>query len=237
MSGLALYLEEQGIATVVVALVREHVEKMQPPRALWVPFSLGRPFGVPNDTTVQTRVLRQALELLEAESGPVLVDSMEPVDDVKQERSWVCPVSFANKSEKPGDIGTRVTDEMAALKPWYELGLERRGRTTVGLAPFSVDESASLLTGYVAHSTDIEYPGGTSEVDALRWSAGDVISYYLEAASAQPGTDASEELMSWFWRETAGGEMLKQVREICLNHDNPDVRSVGDFMIVSEAYR
>ena len=221
----------------VVALVREQVEKMQPPRALWVPYPLGRPFGVPNDATVQTRVLRQALELLEAESGPVLADAMEPADDVKEEISWVCPVSFAVKSEEPDDIKTRVTDEIAALKPWYELGLERRGRTTVGLASISVDESASLLTGYIADGNDIEYPGGASEVDTLRWSAGDLMSYYLEAASAQPGTDPSKALESWFWGETAGGEMLKQLREICLNHDDPQVRSVGEFMIVSEAYR
>ena len=237
MSGLAHYLEEQGIPTVVVALLREHVEKMQPPRALWVPYPLGRPFGPPNDATVQTRVLRQALELLEAESGPVLVDAMEPADDVKEAISWVCPVSFAVKSEGPHDIKTRVADEVAALKPWYELGLERRGRTTVGLASISVDESASLLTSYIADRNDIEYPGGASEVDTLRWSVGDLKSYYLEAASAQPGADPSEALESWFWGETAGGEMLKQLREICLNHDDPQVHSVGEFMIVSEAYR
>ena len=237
MSGLAHYLEEQGIPTVVVALVREHVEKMQPPRALWVPFSLGRPFGAPNDVTVQTRVLREALGLLVAESGPVLVDAIEPVDDIKEEISWVCPVSFAVKSNESGDIKTRVSDEMAALKPWYELGLERRGRTTVGLGSLSVEESASLLAGYIADGNEIEYPGGASEVDALRWSAGDLMSYYMEAASAQPGTDPSQELVSWFWRDTAGGEMLKQIREICLNHDHPEVRSVGDFMIVAEPYR
>jgi len=32
-----------------VSLIREQTAAIRPPRALWVPFMLGRPFGVPND--------------------------------------------------------------------------------------------------------------------------------------------------------------------------------------------
>lgn len=236
MSGLAHYLEDEGIPTVVVALVREHVEKVRPPRALWVPYSLGRPFGVPNDPTVQTRVLRQALELLEAPFGPVLVDAQDPADQVTEEMAWVCPVSFAASGGENEDLAARINKEMAELRPWYDLGLERRGRTTVGLAPVPVDESAGWLARYIDHPENREIPTQWSEADSLRWSAGDLKSYYLEAATAQPGTDAAGQLESWFWQETAGGEMLKLLREICLTHDDPGVRDVGEFMLVTDEF-
>ena len=40
----AHYLEEEGLATAGVSLVRENTERLRPPRFLWVPFELGRPF-------------------------------------------------------------------------------------------------------------------------------------------------------------------------------------------------
>ena len=46
MSGLAKYFEEEGLATTLIALVRGQAEAVAPPRALWVSFPLGRPFGV-----------------------------------------------------------------------------------------------------------------------------------------------------------------------------------------------
>ena len=56
------------------ALIRKHAEEIKPPRALAVPFELGRPLGAPNEPEFQRRVLRECLELLNAESGPVLAD-------------------------------------------------------------------------------------------------------------------------------------------------------------------
>ena len=58
MGALGHYLESEGLATAGLSLVRLHSEKIRPPRALWVPFELGRPLGVPNDAAFQTRVLR-----------------------------------------------------------------------------------------------------------------------------------------------------------------------------------
>ena len=71
---LARALEAQGIATTSISLVREHTEKVKPPRALFVPFPFGHALGRPNDSELQHRVLRAALDLLSAPAGPVLVD-------------------------------------------------------------------------------------------------------------------------------------------------------------------
>ena len=58
MGGLGHYLEREGLATAQISLIRVHTEKIRPPRALWVPFELGRPLGTPDEPDFQTRVLR-----------------------------------------------------------------------------------------------------------------------------------------------------------------------------------
>lgn len=42
------------------------------PRALAVPFGLGRPFGAPHDRDLQTRILRALLRLLVDADAPVV---------------------------------------------------------------------------------------------------------------------------------------------------------------------
>jgi len=71
VSALGHYLEEEGIATVAVVLIRPQAENTKPPRALWVPFELGRPFGPPNDAAFQKRVILAALGMLVEDGGPV----------------------------------------------------------------------------------------------------------------------------------------------------------------------
>ncbi|MEX1300510.1 MAG: hypothetical protein AB1Z81_16035 [Desulfotignum sp.] len=55
-----------------------------PPRALWVPFVLGRPLGRPGDPAFQMRVTLAALALLESETGPVLIDFPDNAPDVSE---------------------------------------------------------------------------------------------------------------------------------------------------------
>ena len=90
MGGLAHYLEDEGVPTVGISLIRTHTEKMAPPRALAVPFELGRPFGPPNEPDFQRRVLRALLELFEGHDGPpVLVDFPdEPPGAEDDEEGW-----------------------------------------------------------------------------------------------------------------------------------------------------
>jgi hypothetical protein len=55
LSGLAHYLEDKGLSIVVAALTRKHFIKMTPPRALWAPFEMIRPFATPKDIGLQQR--------------------------------------------------------------------------------------------------------------------------------------------------------------------------------------
>ena len=61
MCVLAHVLEAAGLATVSLVSNRVVAERMQPPRALYGEFPLGRPLGVPNDPAFQHDVLARAL--------------------------------------------------------------------------------------------------------------------------------------------------------------------------------
>jgi hypothetical protein len=59
VSLIAAELERRGIATVVLQLLREAVEKVRPPRALFVPFRHGFPLDKPGDPARQAAVLKR----------------------------------------------------------------------------------------------------------------------------------------------------------------------------------
>ena len=236
MSGLAHYFEDEGVPTVVVALLKEQAEKVRPPRALWVPFPLGRPFGAPDHAEQQRRVLRAALTLLEAPSGPVLVDFDEADAPEGEDGAWVCPVSFAPQATEEDDIGRRVADEVTMLRPWHDLGVERRGRTALGLSKVPVEAAAAWLAAF----TEGQAPPATVPerplFDNLRWAAEDLKTFYYEAATARPGSASGTRLESWFWEESAAGELLKALRRRCLVDGDDALRELGEFMLVPEAY-
>ena len=102
MGALGHYLEAEGIATTQISLVREHTEALAPPRALWVPFMLGRPFGAPGNPGFQRKVLLAALGLLERHSdsgGPVLEDFQEDAPVLESLPNFVAMVYPHRKSQ------------------------------------------------------------------------------------------------------------------------------------------
>ena len=94
MSALGHYLEEEGIATVAIALIRKQAENTRPPRALFVPFELGRPIGPPSDKAFQRRVILAALDMLVEGGGPVRIEDF-PDDDPREvaDPDWRPPLN------------------------------------------------------------------------------------------------------------------------------------------------
>jgi hypothetical protein len=76
VSLVAAELEQRGISTVVIQLLRLATEKVRPPRALMVPFRHGYPLGAPNDPELQRAVITAALNLLTDQGlkPPAIVD-------------------------------------------------------------------------------------------------------------------------------------------------------------------
>ena len=73
VSLIAAELERHGIATVCIILLRSVAEKVQPPRALSVPFKHGFPLGAPHDAALQRKVIEAALALLDSNGPPPLL--------------------------------------------------------------------------------------------------------------------------------------------------------------------
>ena len=63
-------IEAAGVTTVTLALLESIAKAVRPPRALWVPYPHGFPLGAPHDPTLQTRILRAAMDLAVEEPGP-----------------------------------------------------------------------------------------------------------------------------------------------------------------------
>jgi len=227
VSALAHYFEEEGIPSVAIALVRHHAEKIRPPRALWVPFELGRPVGAPNEPEFQKRVIRDALALLDSEDGPVvLADFPEDAPGPKAEdmTGWVCPVSFAPLPQEDEGPVSAMLQEIEGLSPWYQLSLDRRKRSMVGVSGLEVDDAArfvaSFLDGVPADNPIPDRPVAVAFKDAFT----DILAFYSEAGTAQPGKRSSREVQTWFWEQTAAGKLLKEVRETSRASDDADLR-------------
>ena len=103
---------------------------MKPPRALWVPFYLGRPFGVPDDPDFQRNVLRAALDLLPTLTEHGIVDYPVEAPDDSFSHTWACPVSF--EASDADSLGARLRGEAQRLAPWWRETHRARGRTLVG---------------------------------------------------------------------------------------------------------
>jgi hypothetical protein len=239
VGGLAHYLETAGIATTQISLIRLHTERMRPPRALWVPFELGRPFGPPNDPPFQTRVVMSALQLLEADRGPILEDfpEDEPVTAGEQ-TGWACPINFARQREElagAAAVEAALKDEIAQLSPWYDLAVESRGRTTVGVSGLDRDEIAGLFAAMFDHPLPSCPSDDMPLADMIRLAAEDLKAYYIEAASAQPGDASHRQLADWFWRETRAADILRRMKERCRESDDKALNIVGAVLLVPYA--
>lgn len=233
MCALAHYLEREGIATVAIALVHEHAEGIGNPRTLSVPFELGRPLGAPDNPEFQLRVLRAALALLDRPDGPVLEEFPDPAPEPADYEGWACPVSLPRPEAAPDGKHERfVVDEVARLRPWWDLARERRGRTTVGASGYEIEDAARLVSRY-ADGAD---PGDTDPARklsrSLKLACDDLMAFYTEAATAQPGAAASQDLSDWFWGETAGGKALLAVRERAAGEDDRGMRLLGSLLIL-----
>jgi hypothetical protein len=235
-------LETDGIPTTQISLVREHTVVIQPPRALWVPFELGRPLGVPGDAAFQTRVLRQVLQLLEAPSGPVLEDYPEEApalpDDVT---TLVCPVNFAPPVEELSDterLRDALQQEIARLRTWYDLAVSKRGRTTVGVSKLSPEAVGAFIGGFLEAGAPDNPRPEVPLATLFRYAVEDLKTYYGEAMTAQPGqnTVESRALATWFWRDTTAGKVLFAVHEACKRSDVPGMQVVAAGFLIPRAY-
>lgn len=208
-------LEGQGLSTIAISLIRGQIEKSAPPRALHCEFPLGRPLGKPNNPAFQTGVLRAAFALLDAPSGPVLVDYPDVVEDESSEAlACTVPPRF------DPDLHPAV-DEATGLLHAYNRTLEETGRTSVGRAA-AAEDIGDVVEAFVriadgAALAEADVPGG----DVLA-AAMDVRTYYEEAAqSLADHVPGARQVDTWIYQETEIGKLIHAAQAELKSQDVP----------------
>jgi len=233
VGALGHHLEGEGIATTGISLIREHTVKVRPPRALWVPFELGRPFGPPRRAAIRRRVLLAALNLLEAPGAPPLL-----VDDAGEAPAtpggtdalppWT-PPSLAPPPDTldPAILRRAAEDEIAALRPRYVRSVGRRGRTTVGALGLSPAESVDFLAGFFDG-----VPGASPRPDldvatALKIACEEARAYLTESAIADLAPWSGPAIEDWVFQATATGRLIDALRRRLLGGPDPAIVAVA----------
>jgi len=206
VSALGHYLEEEGIASVAIALIRPQAENTRPPRALWVPFELGRPIGPPSDAAFQKRVILTALGMLVEGGGPVRIVDF-PDDDPREasDPAWTPPSGSA-----PAEA---FDTEMRALAPLYAQSCTERARSTVGLSGLPSAEFGAYIAAWLRGESPASPVADMSPLLALRFAIDDLKAYALEAAIAGRTRPSSQQLGDWLWNQSACGAALRALRE------------------------
>jgi hypothetical protein len=240
VSALGHYLEEERIATVAVVLIRPQAEKTKPPRALWVPFELGRPFGPPNDPAFQKRVLLAALGMLVEGGGPVRIIDF-PHDDprARPDPAWQPPfMPAAVASGSAESLASRLEAEILLLEGAHRRWMQRHGRSTVGLSGLAIGDCAGHVADWLRGKAPPSPRDGFSAPLLLRFAVDDLKAYCLEAAGAGAAKPSSRQLADWFWKETASGAALHVLREVLQAHEDERLRLiVSNFMVPAARVR
>lgn len=225
-------IESLGVATVVLGLVRPHMEATRPPRGLFVPFPLGRPLGEPGDAAFQTRVLRHALGLFERTDGPVILEDFgEDAPSQTAVAGWAPP--FVLPVPVPGQVSAAsLRAEMALVMPWWMRAQARFGRTTVGVSGIAPAAWPDLFAAFLAGEVPASPVPGLTPALALRFACDDLKALYSEAAQSDGPMPGIWQVEGWFWTATLAGRLLVALRTAGMASSDNAVRTVaGRFFV------
>ena len=222
---MARCFEEAGISTTGIVFVKEHADRVKPPRMLWVPYFFGNTLGKANDPELQHRVLRAALDLLDYETGPVLEEF--PDDSVPE---LLLQASEAASSDQKRELNP--ADELTSLRPYYERWVAQHdGRTSVGLSGVPQRRFRGVVRFLEAYADgqdrDIESrPEGAPLAQYIRFCVDDLKAFYYEARMEQRPSEDGDQLHEWFWSETALAKLVVRVAERMEASDDPLTKSI-----------
>ena len=228
-------LEQAGLPTVVIGLVRPHMEKTRNPRGLFVPFPLGRPFGEAGDAGFQRRVLMSALTLLERTDGPVvLADFPDDAPSMRDVAGWRPPfiLPVPARPVTPEAWADALAAEMALVSPWHGRAQARFGRTSIGPSAQAADKWPAYAAHFLAGALPEPPPGLPSAALGLRFLADDLKAFYTEAAQAEGPAPSVAQINAWLWRETVAGQMLIALRAVAAASDNNGLKAMGTRFLV-----
>ena len=222
--------------------MRPHTEVIKPPRALWVSFELGRPFGTPNDSSFQRRVLLSALGLFDVKHGPILEDFPEdaPVSD-GEVTALSCPVNFIQENvnlSKMDQLCSAFKKELISMRSWYDLAVQKQGRTTYGVSRVELDDIDDFICSFLKGEVPENPRDDVALPYTLNLATDDLKAYYFEAITAQPGQEppSSKSLSDWFYNDTLAGKVLYTLRDICKKSEDGLMKILGTVLIIPAAH-
>ena len=239
MCVLAHYFESAGLATVLVGFVREHMQALTPPRALWLDFPMGRPLGKPNDPDFQKKIIRSAFSLYDKQTGPVLEDFEEIIAVQGGRMGYALPPDLVCGKDDVGDVDALLTEvqaEVAALSEAYEAARTTRGRTTVGASEVPIAELAPYISVFVRGDKPGSPRKGVPPIPLLKLVVEDLNAYYTEARTHRDGIDDIEEMGKWFWEETRAGQLLLWLEAISLESEDRVLRQIVDMSLITPRF-
>jgi len=237
VSALALLIEAQGIATVVVGLIRPHMERTKPPRGLWVPFPLGRPFGEAGSPAFQLRVLRYALSLLEREDGPVVLEDFpDDAPSMRDTPGWQPFLADGDRSailpSSPEAWKNALGVELSRIAPAWEAARRRFGRTTTGASRLAPAEWITYAARFLVGELPDSPVDGMSPALVVRFGADDLKALYTEAIQAADPMPSPAQVDRWFWNQTLAADFLRALRLAAISADHPGFKTAGSRFLV-----
>lgn len=236
---LAQYFESEGFSTVLVGFVREHMEALTPPRALWLDFPMGRPMGKPNDPDYQKKVIREAFSLLECESGPQLADFSESIAVKDGRMGYALPVELVFSKSDVGDVEALLAEvkaEISELTADYIMARVSRGRSTVGASEIGIEDLADYIATFVKGDKPSSPRKGVPPIPLLKLVVEDLTAFYTEARTYRDKIDDIELLGKWFWEETKAGELILWLEAVSLESEDRVLRQIVDMSLITPRF-
>ena len=244
MGVLGHFIEEEGLPTAGISLIRIHTEIIRPPRALWVPFELGRPLGPPDNAAFQRQVLLALIGMFEAPDGPRLEEFPEDEPETGSETTVLaCPVDFTQttvESGKTDQLKAAFQREMTAMRTWYDMAVAKRQRTTVGVSGIDLGGLGDFIYAFIEGTEPANPRDDIPMAYMLKFAVEDLQSYYIEGVTAQPGQEgvSGKVLKDWFWRETVAAKVLLTLKKVCEASEDEVMSQMGaHFLVPMEVVR
>ena len=239
MCGLAHYFESEGLTTVLVGFVREHIEGIKPPRSLFLDFPMGRGLGKPNDPAFQKKVIRAAFELFDAHGGPVIKDFPEVIPVKNGRMGYALPPELVLTVDDVGDVGDvllEVRAEMEALRPDYDAAVAKRGRTTVGASRLEIEDLAPFVAEFLNGEIPQSPRKGMPAIPLLKLVVEDLEAYYTETRTHRDSIDDLELMGKWFWEDSKAGRLLLLLEAVSVASDNRVMRQIVEMSLMAPRF-
>jgi hypothetical protein len=161
---------------------------------------------------LQHRVIAAALDLLEKPAGPLLVDFPEEEAPEQLPQASLVPRRSTPVTPDPAD-------EVTALRAFYERWVEEHhGRTAVGLCGIPQRRWRGVIRFLQAYArgeaADLpERPAQVALPQFIRYCVDDIKAFYYEARMTQRPDVSETDLHTWFWGDTAIGQLIPTVAQ------------------------